>query len=318
MFILKSFAGTEKPQYLEPPSDSKSNFLKKGSLPLTWNEELLEAVKNKRLEEVQNLLASNSTEWDRSGPYVPVAAQWGHSEIVEVLYEHKANMDAMMWGKPAIMLAAENGHLRCCEILVKNDVWKDALDLDGETALSRAEINGHEEVRAFLRDVQAKDFSLRGMLKKRDVASVHAWVAAATYEEGGSIEERDRRTALVDEVSRYSGEEVMLLLAAQAGDLAEVKRLVEEEAVDPETKSADGKTCLELAARESHIKVVQYLSLFADHGQVKAILASLKPAAPAGQAKSKAGKSRRKKTDRSNTSNSLSSSNTGSNDGRNG
>jgi len=311
MFILKSFAGTGKPKYYEPANDGK--VPKKGSLPLTWDEELLEAVKNQKLEEVKKLVQSVS--WDPSGPYVPVAAQWGHADIVEVLSTAKANMDAMLWGKPALMFAAENGHLMCCEIMIKNGGSKDTLDLDGETALSRAELHGHKHVAEFLRSVGAKEFSLRGMLKKRDVAAVHNWVAAATQEEGGSIEERDRRVALVDEVSRYSGEEVMLLLAAQAGDLAEVKRLVEQEAVDPETKSADGKTCLELAARESHIGVVQYLSLFADHGQVKAILASLKPAAAGpGQAKSKDAGGRASKKKKS-TSNSVSSKDSESNDG---
>eukprot|EP00746_Dinoflagellata_sp_MGD_P162756 gnl/MRDRNA2_/MRDRNA2_90460_c0_seq1.p1 gnl/MRDRNA2_/MRDRNA2_90460_c0~~gnl/MRDRNA2_/MRDRNA2_90460_c0_seq1.p1 ORF type:complete len:315 (+),score=98.49 gnl/MRDRNA2_/MRDRNA2_90460_c0_seq1:94-1038(+) len=313
MALLKCFAGTGKPQYLEPANEKVP---KKGSLPLTWDEELLEAVKNQKLDEVKKLVTSVS--WEPSGPYVPVAAQWGHADIVEVLSTAKANMDAMLWGKPAVMFAAENGHLMCCEIIIKNGGSKDALDLDGETALSRAELNGHKHVVDFLRSVGAKEFSLRGMLKKRDVAAVSGWVASALHEEGGSIEERDRRVALVDEVSRCSGEEVMLLLAAQAGDLAEVKRLVEEEAVDPETKSADGKTCLELAAREAHIPVVQYLSLFADHGQVKAILANLRPAgagAGPGQAKSKAagGKSVKKKKGTSN--NSVSSKDSESNDG---
>jgi len=277
MLFLKRAAGEGKPKYLEPQSDGKGPTSKRGSLPLTWNEELLEAVKHNRTEQVKELV--KSTEWEPSGPYVPVAAQWGHAEILEELHTAKANLDAMLWGKPAIMLAAENGHLSCVEIILKNGGSKDALDLDGETALSRAENYGHKHVFDFLRSVGANQFSLRGMLKKRDVAAVHHWVANAEIEEGGSVEERERRESLVEEVSRYSGEEVMLLLAAQAGDLSEVKRLVEEQAVDPEIKSADGKTGLELAAREGHAPVVQFLSLFADHGQVKAILASLRPVA---------------------------------------
>lgn len=275
---MKFLESGEKPVYLERPSDEKTT---KGSLPLTWNEDLLEAIKHDRLEQVKELLAS--TKWDPNGPYVPVAAHWGHVTMVEELCTAKANMDAMLWGKPAIMLAAESAHLECVECICKHGGSKDALDLDGETALSRAENYGHKDVCVFLRDVGAKEFSLRGMLKKRDILAVHVWVANAALEEGGSIEERDRRMALVDEVASYAPLEVRFLLAAQRGDLAEVKRLVEDEAVEPETRSADGKTALEIAARENHRPVVQFLSLFADHGQVKAILEGLRPAPPAGK-----------------------------------
>jgi uncharacterized protein len=76
------------------------------------------------------------------------AAENGHTEIVQILLNANANIEAAssFWGQTALSLAAENGHTEVVQLLLNAKANIEAADKDRRTSLSWAAENGHAEI----------------------------------------------------------------------------------------------------------------------------------------------------------------------------
>ncbi|KAE8378285.1 nucleoside phosphorylase domain-containing protein [Aspergillus bertholletiae] len=87
------------------------------------------------------------------------AALKGHSKVIQCLLEHGAKVTSRGKSKEtALHLAAEQGHLACVIVLLKNQADPDCTDQYGYTPLDCAESRGHLEVAASLRPKHATVF----------------------------------------------------------------------------------------------------------------------------------------------------------------
>ena len=90
------------------------------------------------------------------------AASFGHLNVVRFLVEHgaKVNAEATVGGYKvytALIYASENGHVDIVKYLIKQGSNINAKKINGDTALSLAENNGHTEVAGILREAGAKE-----------------------------------------------------------------------------------------------------------------------------------------------------------------
>ena len=91
-----------------------------------------------------------------------VAARGGHLEVVRLLVEAGADMNAAnARGATALLVAAQQGHLEVVRLLIEAGADVNVANADGETALLDQAARGHlEEVRLLLKagaDMNAKD-----------------------------------------------------------------------------------------------------------------------------------------------------------------
>nr|XP_046248129.1 espin-like protein [Scatophagus argus] len=82
------------------------------------------------------------------------AASRGHYCILEKLLEMGSKVIKDYWGGTPLHDAAENGELKCCEILLANQASPTDQDIDGFTPADLAEYNGHCECARYLRAME--------------------------------------------------------------------------------------------------------------------------------------------------------------------
>ena len=81
------------------------------------------------------------------------ASENGHKEVVEVLLDNGADVNAYNnYGNTALMMASSKGHIKIVEMLLEKEADLDAKNNDGETALIIANENEHKEVVEMLLD----------------------------------------------------------------------------------------------------------------------------------------------------------------------
>jgi hypothetical protein len=118
---------------------------------------LLVAVKHRDIKEVEYLLSKERHWFIRanvdarrttySDTALMIASSKGHTEIVEVLLDNGADVNAYNnYGDTALINASENGHIKIVEMLLDNGAVVNAKNNDDETARMMARENGHEEV----------------------------------------------------------------------------------------------------------------------------------------------------------------------------
>ena len=82
-----------------------------------------------------------------------IAAKNGNAEIVKVLLEKKANIEARNdAGDTPLFVAAKEGHEEIVKMLLNAEANLDVTDVSGETPLSIATKNGHVKVVEILRE----------------------------------------------------------------------------------------------------------------------------------------------------------------------
>jgi ankyrin repeat protein len=81
-----------------------------------------------------------------------IASYHGHADIVRILLEHGANVNAEDdYNATAITRAAESGYLEIVRLLVAHGANTSIREESDLTALELAESRGHHEVASFLR-----------------------------------------------------------------------------------------------------------------------------------------------------------------------
>jgi ankyrin repeat protein len=182
--------------------------------------DLFDAVANKQLNIVKELLAKKISLTERNGDGETVlilAADKGFLEIVELLIAKGAALDEKdKKGNTALILAAREGRLAVVELLIEKGAALDENDYYGNTALMLAAEKGY-------------------------VAVVECLTA---------------KGAVVNKKNKYGN--TALMFAARFGHLEAVKYLIAKGAAIGE-KNDDGNTALSLTTREGHKKVADHL-----------------------------------------------------------
>ena len=182
------------------------------------------------------------------------AVQEGHRDVVEVLIDAGADIDAKInGGRTPLHVACLYGELAIVKVLVKAGADVCATDDKGTTCLMSALGSGHTETVRYLVglpdvDVNAANnrswTSLRIAVTKND--KCHPEVVQMLNDAGADIEAKD-------EQGRSP-----LLLACELGQLDALKMLVEAGAAVCATDSL-GDACLILAASFGQTDIVRYL-----------------------------------------------------------
>ena len=107
-------------------------------------------------------LATNEANLDL--PYngttpVFIAAQEGHAEAIEMLANYGANLNTPWHEELDVTpcyIAAQNGHIDALKVLVAHDADFERPNNNGETPEQVAELNGHDHIVQFFRQLRAK------------------------------------------------------------------------------------------------------------------------------------------------------------------
>ncbi|XP_072417958.1 protein TANC2-like isoform X1 [Chiloscyllium punctatum] len=207
------------------------------------------------------------TEVLNNAPILCVQSHLGNSDMVALLLEFGANVDACSEsGLTPLGYAAASGHLTVVHLLSKRRAKVDHLDKNGQCALVHAALRGHLEVVKFL--IQA-DWTLAGQQQgvfKKSHAVQQALIAAASmgYTEIVSYlldlpekDEEEVERAQINSFDTLWGE-TALTAAAGRGKL-EVCRLLLEQGAAVSQSNRRGIVPLFSAVRQGHWQIVDLL-----------------------------------------------------------
>jgi ankyrin repeat protein len=148
-----------------------------------------------RTEEVRQRLLGGANIDERVGVKIQstplqVAVQMGHTDVVQVLLEHGADVSAAFNGNTPLHLAANYAHAELVKLLFQHGADVSATDANGCTPLHKAAKQGHaESVKVLLQhgaDVSAT--SNRGLMALHEAAyHGHAEVAKVLLENGADV-----------------------------------------------------------------------------------------------------------------------------------
>ena len=213
-----------------------------------------------------------------------LAAQEGHTEIVELLLKNKANVDlANNERSTALMFATQNGHKEIVQLLLTKTADVNLKNSQGRTALMIATAKGHKEIVALLLGKDAKVdlannerftalmFATQNghkeivellLTKTADVnlknnQGCTALMIAAFKGHKEIVESLLRKAAKVDLANneRYTA----LMIAAQNGHTAIVELLLGKKAKVNSANNEKGSTALIIAAQEGHKEIARLL-----------------------------------------------------------
>uniref|UniRef100_A0A4W3I008 Tetratricopeptide repeat, ankyrin repeat and coiled-coil containing 2 n=1 Tax=Callorhinchus milii TaxID=7868 RepID=A0A4W3I008_CALMI len=207
------------------------------------------------------------TEVLNNAPILCVQAHLGYSDMVALLLEFGANVDACSEsGLTPLGYAAASGHLSVVNLLSKRRAKVDHLDKNGQCAVVHAALRGHLEVVKFL--IQA-DWTLAGQQQggfKKSHAVQQALIAAASmgFTEIVSYlldlpekDEEEVERAQINSFDTLWGE-TALTAAAGRGKL-DVCRLLLEQGAAVSQSNRRGIVPLFSAVRQGHWQIVDLL-----------------------------------------------------------
>nr|XP_033773520.1 protein TANC2 isoform X2 [Geotrypetes seraphini] len=207
------------------------------------------------------------TEVLNNAPILCVQSHLGYTEMVALLLEFAANVDASSEsGLTPLGYAAAAGHLTIVMLLCKKRAKVDHLDKNGQCALVHAALRGHLEVVKFL--IQC-DWTMAGQQQgvfKKSHAIQQALIAAASmgYTEIVSylldLPEKDEEEVERAQINNFDSlwGETALTAAAGRGKL-EVCRLLLEQGAAVAQPNRRGVVPLFSAVRQGHWQIVDLL-----------------------------------------------------------
>ena len=215
---------------------------------------LIHATYHDDIEEVKHLLdggANPNEATDEGWTTLMYAAHFRHAEIVKILLAAGANLNAATDdGRTALILAPDNKHVEIVKILLAAGANPNAADNYGNTALMGAEWNRNAEVIAILQNF-------------RPSVSPEEYIAGLQAEYCGdiaAIECQENVAEVNGEVDKSaSAYECPLCASARFGDIAEVKRLLDDGANPNAVNNYYDATALIYAAFNGFAEIVKLL-----------------------------------------------------------
>ncbi len=175
------------------------------------------------------------------GPLIKIAAELGYLDIVKLLLDRGADIEATDdLGGRALMFAAHYGRIEVVSCLLDRGAEINAEDWAGQSALSHAVMEGRDAVYALLR-ARGAERTILDAIVKNDVEA---------------LEEKLRDVTNVEELTE--GYVRFAMLAAAKGNTSIVRLLLDRGAVHL-CEWSDDHTLLAEAARHGHAEVVQLL-----------------------------------------------------------
>jgi ankyrin repeat protein len=175
------------------------------------------------------------------GPLLKIAAEFGHLEIVKLLVDRGADLEAIDdLGQRPLMCAARHGRSEVVAHLLDRGAEINAVDWFDQSALSRAAEHDHDQLYTLLRS-RGAERTVLDAIARNDVEV---------------LQEKLRDRSDVDDLIGDFGRVAML--AARRGNPAIVRLLLDRGAVHL-LERHDDHTLLAEAARHGHVEVVQLL-----------------------------------------------------------
>ncbi|WZP00119.1 ankyrin repeat domain-containing protein [Isosphaeraceae bacterium EP7] len=211
----------------------------------------------------------NEGEWQYHGPVLTLAARLGYLEMINLLIDRGANVEAMddLANRP-LRAAASYGQLESVRLLLDRGADIDATDGNSRSALTNAVFEGHREVAEFLRSrgarvgivesVSLKDEALlEEALKEQDELG---WIddrvnAIQTF--AGSLWSAKIVQHLLDHGPINLDDPWHMAAAAMTGD-REILRMLLDRGADVNADHFD-MTPLDWAIREGHDEAAAFL-----------------------------------------------------------
>lgn len=225
-----------------------------------------DAVKAGKLAQVRKLLTqsenANSICKETGETALEIATETGNIRIISLLLDAGADPNLSHGGDLPLAVAARSGDLSLLSLLLSRGANANGEGEDGDTALIAAAAAGHLKV--------VKALIGAGANPKHQSSHGHSPVIAAA--ENGHLKvveylrplcapkDRQRLAAMTAVRSQPADPKQVeqLVKAAWEGDLGQLKLLIEQ-GVPVDVRSAEGQTPLMLAANNDHVELVAYL-----------------------------------------------------------
>ncbi len=221
---------------------------------LTGTNDIVKATEDGQLKEVIYHIETGSSPNQKDAKHnqniIHIAAEGGHSEIVKILIEKGANVNAKdNFERTAFHLASERGHLEIVQCLLVKGADVNAKVYWKRTALHLASETGHlKTVQCLIdngADVSAKD--------KLEISALHL------ASEKGHLEIVQYLNAKGADINaKDEDKQTALHLASREGHLKNVQCLIEKGA-NVNAKDEDNQTALHFASERGHLEIVQCL-----------------------------------------------------------
>ncbi|KAE8599772.1 hypothetical protein XENTR_v10017317 [Xenopus tropicalis] len=210
--------------------------------------EMIRHISSSRIQQTMNKQAKNGR-----SPLL-VAAEQGHTGIVQILLQNQARVDVFDETKRTpLHMAALNGQLDVCNSLLNMKADVNATDIEGQTPLHLAAENDHSEVvKLFLKHKPelVTSANMEGSTCAHIAASKGS---AAVIKELLKFNKTGATTA-----RNKTNDSTPLHLAAAGGHTDAVKVLLETGA-SASDENGEGMTAIHLAAKNGHIHVLEAL-----------------------------------------------------------
>jgi ankyrin repeat protein len=223
----------------------------------------LVAVRNGRTRVVEDFLQVTGITWNSKDKDGRTPLSWaagsGLEHVVKLLLTNNAICDAIdsrdnNSKQTPLLWAARKGHANVVQLLLGKAASPNATDgSEGRSALSWAAGNGHKETVEVLLEQGDTDLC---SIDDQGQTAFH-WAATQGHKSIAS--------AILDELCKNSGSNwvrdsvALLTQAAERGQDAALKVLLEERDIGPDSPDPNGRTALSWAAEKGHDKIVRQL-----------------------------------------------------------
>jgi ankyrin repeat protein len=229
------------------------------------SEELLNASMGTNVVKIRELLAAGAdvnykNEYGRTA--LILAAGKGRTEILKLLLGFGAYINHVTNNKyTALILAANNGHTDTVQALLQAGADIRNVDNDGDTALSCARRTGHHAIVSLLEQA-----GRRANTTRRTEEQARNTTRRTTEQQARNTTRRTEEQARAntarrnaERIARAENATLELITAAQKGDIAKVRELLQVPLINLDYVNERGESALSFASLLGYPKIVNLL-----------------------------------------------------------